>query len=474
MPPSTNKGYPIMTAVQKNQSLSGRVLRDASHGHAVEPPTADGVELELAEVSTPFDYLFESLENDAEAHLPADSPATIAAVVTNLKELGKKMVEPSPPRGELEIGDGNSTIPAVYTYFGQFIDHDITARTDRRNEVGHVIDEDLRPVAPATVKAAVRNERVPALDLDSVYGDGPTFPGGPETDAKDIYDGIKLKVGKVALVGKEGQDPNIPGVRIPLQADLDRDLPRGLEGNPSKANIADGRNDENLIVAQLHVAFLRFHNATVDWIRQHEPYYTDQAVFERARELVRWHYQWLVVHDYLATVALPGVVDEVVLQGNKLYEKRNGEVWMPLEFSVAAFRFGHTMVRGAYDFNRNFGVPGRVLTTAPVRLPVPVHRQGRVRRPDRRAALQLGDRVGPVRREGPALARALRPQGRHPAGQRAVHHGQREPGARPRRSSSRSSSTWPSATCCAATSCRSPPDRRWRTCSGSPRSPRRS
>ena len=234
MPPSTNKGYPIMTAVQKNQSLSGRVLRDASHGHAVEPSTADGVELELAEVSTPFDYLFESLENDAEAHLPADSPATIAAVVTNLKELGKKMVEPSPPRGELEIGEGNSTIPAVYTYFGQFIDHDITARTDRRNEVGHVIDEDLRPVAPATVKAAVRNERVPALDLDSVYGDGPTFPGGPETDAKDIYDGIKLKVGKVALVGKEGQDPNIPGVRIPLQADLDRDLPRGLDGNPSQ------------------------------------------------------------------------------------------------------------------------------------------------------------------------------------------------------------------------------------------------
>ena len=113
------------------------------------------------------------------------------------------------------------------------------------------------------------------------------------------------------------------------------------------------------------MAFLRFHNATVDWIRQHEPYYTDQAVFERARELVQWHYQWLVVHDYLATVALPGVVDDVVLQGNKLYEKRNGEVWMPLEFSVAAFRFGHTMVRGAYDFNRNFGVPGRVLTTAP-------------------------------------------------------------------------------------------------------------
>ena len=227
------------------------------------------------------------------------------------------MVEPSPAFGQMDAPDGNSTIPAVYTYFGQFIDHDITARTDRANEVGHVIDADLHPTSPATVKAQVRNERVPALDLDSVYGDGPTFPGGPETDAKDIYDGIKLKVGRVALVGKEGEEPVIPGVRIPLQADLDRDLPRGLEGNPSKANIADGRNDENLIVAQLHVAFLRFHNATVDWIRQHEPYYTDRAVFERARELVCWHYQWLVVHDYLAMIALPGVVDQVVLAGQQ-------------------------------------------------------------------------------------------------------------------------------------------------------------
>jgi len=353
-----------MTAVQ-NQRLAGRVLRDATHGHSVEKETPDGVELELAEVSTPFDYLFESLENDPAAHLPADTPAKVAEVRANLEALGKKMVEPAPAFGQMDAPDGNSTIPAVYTYFGQFIDHDITARTDRKNEVGHVIDADLHPTSPATVKALVRNERVPALDLDSVYGDGPTFPGGPETDAKDIYDGIKLKVGRVALVGKEGAEPVIRGVRIPLQADLDRDLPRGLEGNPSKANIADGRNDENLIVAQLHVAFLRFHNATVDWIRQHEPYYTDRAVFERARELVCWHYQWLVVHDYLAMVALPGVVDQVLLQGNKLYEKRNDEVWMPLEFSVAAFRFGHTMVRGAYDFNRNFGSPGRVLPSAP-------------------------------------------------------------------------------------------------------------
>ncbi len=356
-----------MTALQ-HHSPAGRVLQDLSHGETAEPGvivTPDGEELELAEVSTPFDYLFPSLTSDPDAHLPAGDPTTIAKVVADLKALGKLMTEPRPAGADpIQSNDGNSTVPAVYTYLGQFIDHDITARTDRRNEVGHVIDDPLQPADPATVKATVRNERVPALDLDSVYGDGPTFPGGPETAAKDLYDGIKLKVGRIALQGKEGQDPTIPGVRIPLQADLDRDLPRGVGEDPRKANIADSRNDENLIVAQLHLAFLRFHNATVDWVRRHEPYYTDQAVFARARELVTWHYQWLVVHDYLATIALPGVVDQIMLEGNQFYEKRNDEVWMPLEFSVAAFRFGHTMVRGAYDYNRNFGRPGRVIGAA--------------------------------------------------------------------------------------------------------------
>ena len=352
-----------MTAVQ-NQSPPGRVLRDATHGHDVSAETVRD-NRELAEVTTPFDYLFEALTGDAEAHLPADSQATIDTVRGNLRELGKKMVESAPPFGDLEVGPGNSTVPAVHTYFGQFIDHDITARTDRRNEVGHVTDPDLKPVDPAIVKTAVFNERVPALDLDSVYGDGPTFPGGPETDAKDIYDGIKLKVGTVALEGKQ-DNPVIPGVRIPLQNDLERDLPRGVGENPRQANIADGRNDENLIVAQLHLAFLRFHNATVDWVRQHEEKYaSDQDVFARAQQLVRWHYQWLVIHDYLGTIALPGVVDDILLSGNTLYKKRNDKVWMPLEFSVAAFRFGHTMVRGSYDYNRNFGSPGRVITTAP-------------------------------------------------------------------------------------------------------------
>jgi len=120
--------------------------------------------------------------------------------------------------------------------------------------------------------------------------------------------------------------------------------------------IGDARNDENLVVGQLHVAFLRFHNAAVDWVRANEPQRTGLSdVFLRARDLTRWTYQWLVVHDFLRTVTVPDVVDFVL--GNDADALYDGS-FMPLEFSVAAYRFGHSMVRGAYDWNLNFGFPG--------------------------------------------------------------------------------------------------------------------
>jgi hypothetical protein len=172
------------------------------------------------------------------------------------------------------------------------------------------------------------------------------------------YDGIAFTIGKVAEVNDDGSE--IGGQRVTADGDTLHDLPRReVDGKVGVPQIGDGRNDENLIVAQFHVAFLHFHNAVLRWVRENEadkPHCADeQQTFERVRDLVRWHYQWLVVHDYLKTVTLPGIVDKVLLGGPRHFAERNGETYMPLEFSVAAYRFGHSMVRGAYDFNRNFG-----------------------------------------------------------------------------------------------------------------------
>ena len=322
-----------------------RLARQDESITVLESPAFEAIEdADFFAGTTRFDYAFSELTTDdayPDSHLPTDDPA---AVVTGLNELGAVMVEQDPA-----AANQNSPIPAIYTYWGQFIDHDLTANTDRDAEISDITPEDLQALTTEHVRTNLRNLRHPALNLDAVYGDGPTFPGRPRTTAADFYTGIKFRLGRVDTA------PGIPGVLVPPEDDLDRDLPRSNRS----ALIGDGRNDENLIVAQFHLAFLRFHNAVVDWVRAHEPQHADdEAVFTRARQLTEWTYQWLVVNDFLKTVCKRGVVEDVLANGDPRFGPRDGDVFMPLEFSVAGFRFGHSMVRGAYDHNRNFGKPG--------------------------------------------------------------------------------------------------------------------
>ena len=294
--------------------------------------------------TTDFDYLFPELLGDASKHLPADDAATVDKTVAALNALGNAMIEQQPP-ADLR----NSPIPPVYTYWGQFVDHDLTAATDNDSEISIRVVP-LPPLDPDEVRAKLKNARNPALNLDSVYGDGPFAPDPDDVAVPyQVADRAKLDLGELTPVAL--------GVRIPPVDDMARDLPR-VDRVPQ---IGDGRNDENLIVAQLHVAFLRFHNAAVDWVRVNEPERPGVgAVFLRARELTRWTYQWLCVHDFLTTVTLPGTVDAVLANDDQdLLDLGSRDTpYMPLEFSVAAYRFGHSMVRGSYDWNRNFGRPG--------------------------------------------------------------------------------------------------------------------
>jgi hypothetical protein len=228
-------------------------------------------------------------------------------------------------------GGGASQIPAGFTYLGQFVDHDLTF--DVTNVMLGV------NVTPAQLLQA----RSPSLDLDSLYGAGPT---DPESEKFYEADGIHLKMGKTVAVPADN-----------LQAKDGFDLPRGTGSTVAdkrKAVIPDPRNDENLAVAQTHLAFIRFHNRVVDKLPASVP---PAQRFARARRIVTRHYQWMLRTDYLPRICQPSVVNSVFTSGRKAFEvgALPTEVpTMPIEFSVAAFRLGHSMIREAYDWNRIF------------------------------------------------------------------------------------------------------------------------
>ena len=195
-----------------------------------------------------------------------------------------------------------------------------------------------------SLPAELLQGRSPRLDLDSLYGNG---PGNPQSAKFYESDGMHLKTGTT-----------IPaeGVKAKPRHDLPRVGKGGLAAS-QKALIPDPRNDENLIVAQTHLAMINFHNKVVDKTSSTLP-----AVqrFVLARKRVTLHYQWLLRHDYLPRICAPTVVDSVFSKGRKLVEpdaKPTDVPTMPIEFSVAAFRLGHSMIRADYNWNSKFPEP---------------------------------------------------------------------------------------------------------------------
>lgn len=250
----------------------------------------------------------------------------------NLLILGNRMTSSfDPPK------DGNdaeeSGIPALYTYFGQFVDHDITF--DPMTTLIQHSDPD-----------GLTDFRTPALDLDNVYGRGPG-------DQPYMYDagGSKFLLGDALANGAP-------------------DLPRN-NANPRRALIGDPRNDENSIVSQLQALFLRFHNRVVD----------DNAGldFPSIQKIVRWHYQWVVLHDFLPRIVSDAVLSQLKSSHGK-YEKNKlkffhwkNDPFMPVEFSVCAYRLGHSMIRPGYRLNDDdatllpiFPVPAPPATPGPL------------------------------------------------------------------------------------------------------------
>jgi hypothetical protein len=202
----------------------------------------------------------------------------------------------------------NPTHTAGTTFFGQFVDHDIT------------FDVGSRLGQPTDPHEAV-NGRTSALDLDSVYGSGPV--GSPHL--YDPVDRTKLKVESGGLF---------------------EDLPRAAD---LSAFLGDPRNDEHVIIAGMHCAFLLFHNRAVDALRLDG--HAEADVFAAARRATTWHYQWLILHEFLPLIVGQALVDDVLANGRRFYKPALGQALIPVEFQAASYRFGHSMVRPSYRAN---------------------------------------------------------------------------------------------------------------------------
>ena len=282
-----------------------------------------------------FDFLFPDLQGDPNNLLPAPPEATDTP--TKLAVLGRAMVDLN------DLGpSADSEIPAVYTYVGQFIDHDITLETGTPKASAMVNNPNLVPLDPTVIANTVKNVRTGALDLDSVYNLDATDTG--------VINGDKLVIGMVEPISADPPGCSKPVCRPPRsKGDDANDLPRKprAANNPQidrEAKIGDHRNDENLIISQLHLAFLRAHNAIVDM----------GLDFAGAQKMLRQHYQHIVLHDFLPRMADTAVVNDVLQNGNSVYDPDDQHFFMPLEFSFAVYRFGHTMIRDDYNFNLNF------------------------------------------------------------------------------------------------------------------------
>ncbi len=209
----------------------------------------------------------------------------------------------------------NPTHTAGTHFVGQFVDHDITF--DTSSTLGQTTDPFTSP-----------NGRTPVLDLDSVYGNGPTGSSALYNSADPAK--LRIESGGLYPDGTSGFE----------------DVPRMSDGT---AIIGDPRNDEHMVIAGLQCAFIKFHNRQVDDARSNGATYPDD--YNQARQLTTWHYHWMVLHEFLPLFVGSDMVNDVLKNGRRFYTVGLGQAFMPVEFQGACYRFGHSMVRPSYRAN---------------------------------------------------------------------------------------------------------------------------
>lgn len=276
----------------------------------------------------PFGRMFRNLQ-------PWTSPCSDATKVeAAIRGFAKNAMSETSGKDKLD----NKNLPAGYTYFGQFVDHDITF--DPTSSLQRQNDPDK-----------LHNFRTPRLDLDCIYGEGPD-------DEPFMYDDNLKGLMLLGRVQKDRDGNAVAGSNEP-------DLPRNVQG---RALIGDMRNDENLIVSQFQLAMLRLHNRVylqlLNICEDHLPQKIEFTLenkekFHEAQRIVRWFYQYVVWNDFVKRLVKKNIWSKVLVKKDGKFECEGRfynwkyEPFVPVEFAVSAYRFGHSLVRPGYQVNLN-------------------------------------------------------------------------------------------------------------------------
>lgn len=263
--------------------------------------------------------------------LPPWTPPNPATAEADMRAFAQNAMSEAEGEDDLD----NHNLPAGYTYFGQFVDHDITF--DPTSSLQRQNDPDK-----------LHNFRTPRLDLDCIYGEGPD-------DEPFMYDHNR---GGMMLLGKVARTWDAD----PIEGSFEPDLPRNSQGI---ALIGDMRNDENVIVSQFQLSMLRLHNAIYGQLIGRDPdafdesYPMDKEKFEEAQRIVRWFYQYVVWNDFVKRLVKNDIWSSVLVKkdGKLNYEGRfynwTYDPFIPVEFAVSAYRMGHSLIRPGYQVNVN-------------------------------------------------------------------------------------------------------------------------
>lgn len=302
------------------------------YGHGMADGLAAQPGAAVRSLPARFDRLFKNLpaQADSDSKLRNLPMTTIDAIFQEVGQPGGVMDEAAVPGFGFE-----STIPAGYTFLGQFIDHDVTLETRSRLDVFQRAN-----------LGNLQNVRTPDLELDSVYGLGPDVT--PFLYQQTSGNRAKFLIGE----SRTGQGK------------LFTDLPRNQE---FVALIGDPRNDENTVISQLHLAFLKFHNRLVDELKSHG-LSGDKNLFESAYKHVNYYYHKIIIDDFLPRIIGPEMVNDLLNSASprklRYYTETDPtKMYMPVEFSGAAYRYGHSQVRESYVFTDQ--IKGRIFDFGP-------------------------------------------------------------------------------------------------------------